>query len=78
MGHRARPAICGPWACIMYECAAGKPPFSASSLTKLVQHIMAAEPASIAGATPGGQIVLSLATTGLSLYWLQPCSFRQS
>lgn len=43
------------WAlgCIMYECAAGKPPFSASSLTKLVQHVMAADPAPIAGASPG-------------------------
>ena len=40
------------WAlgCVMYECAAGRPPFSASSLTALVQDIMAADPAPIPGA----------------------------
>lgn len=41
------------WAlgCILYECAAGRPPFSASSLTQLAQDIMAADPAPIAGAS---------------------------
>lgn len=40
------------WAlgCILYECAAGQPPFSASSPTQLVQDIMAADPAPVAGA----------------------------
>ena len=39
------------WAlgCVMYECAAGRPPFSANSLTALVQDIMAADPAPIPG-----------------------------
>ncbi|CAL5228075.1 g11143 [Coccomyxa viridis] len=38
------------WAlgCILYECAAGQPPFSASSPTQLVQDIMAADPAPVA------------------------------
>ena len=40
------------WAlgCIMYECAAGAPPFAATSLTRLVQDIMTADPAPIPGA----------------------------
>ena len=40
------------WAlgCVMYECAAGAPPFAAASLTRLVQDIMTADPAPIPGA----------------------------
>lgn len=40
------------WAlgCVMYECAAGKPPFAAGSLTQLVHDIMTADPVPIAGA----------------------------
>ena len=35
------------WAlgCVLYECAAGRPPFVSSSLTHLVNDILATEPA---------------------------------
>ncbi len=40
------------WAlgCVLYECAAGQPPFMSDSLTQLVQDILSADPSPISGA----------------------------
>lgn len=44
------------WAlgCVLYECAAGHPPFMSDSLTQLVHDILNNDPAPI----PGGGIVI--------------------
>ena len=50
------------WAlgCVLYECAAGRPPFVSSSLTHLVNDILATEPAPL----PEGGVLAHAVSTG--------------
>ena len=58
------------WAlgCMLYECAAGHPPFLSSSFQELVQAIMAQQPPPLKGGIGHGHVSQVMAAADVTLH----------